>query len=62
MIQIKQKQAGKSTAIAINGEKASSWVGGRTKWNMQVCWKSEVEMWLASGMGGLHRARQVRIM
>ena len=30
--------------------------------SLHTCLKSEVEMWLLSGMRGLTRARQVRIM
>ena len=30
--------------------------------SLHTCLKSEVEMWLPSGMRGLTRARQVRIM
>ena len=30
--------------------------------SLSSCLKSEAEMWLASGMRGLHRARQVRLM
>ena len=43
------------------------WKGGKNgickcKSRYLTCLKSEAEMWLASGMRGLHRARQVRIM
>lgn len=58
-IQMKQKQAGQSTG-------KTSWVGEREKiqyasTSLHTCLKSKAEMWLASAMRDVTRARQVRI-
>ena len=63
---MRKKQAGQSTGIAINGDKATRWLGGREKYNMQV----QVKVLVCgvklkcgmSGMRGLHREIQVGIM
>ena len=65
-IQMKQKQAGQSTGKTINGDKATSWVREREKiqyasTSLHTCLKSKAEMWLASAMRDVTRARQVRI-
>ena len=62
MIQIKQKQAEQSTdrtstGIAINGDKTTTWIGGREKIqyasaSLRTCLKSTAEKWPASGMRG----------
>ena len=55
------KVVGQSTGVAINGEKATRWVGGREKIqyasaSLRTCLKSKAEMWLASVMRGFTRA------